>query len=97
MFFIDKFDEVNILANAFLFFLAGYETSALTTSFCLYELALNQDIQDKLRTEVEAAYKEHNQSSLSDVIKDLKYLDAVISGKNLKLFFWCGISVLFIK
>ena len=43
-------DEV--IGNALLFFAAGFETTATTLGFMLYHLALNQDVQDKLREEV---------------------------------------------
>ncbi|CAG2181290.1 unnamed protein product, partial [Oppiella nova] len=41
-----------ILANAWIFFVAGYETTATTLSFATYELALNPDVQQKLYEEV---------------------------------------------
>lgn len=44
-------DEL-IISNSFIFMLAGLETSSTTLSFCLYELAKDQDIQNKLRKEI---------------------------------------------
>ncbi|KAJ3656515.1 hypothetical protein Zmor_015587 [Zophobas morio] len=41
-----------ILAQCFLFLLAGFETSSQTISYCIHELAHNQDLQDKLRKEI---------------------------------------------
>lgn len=43
-------DEVT--GNALLFFAAGFETTATTLGFLLYFLALNEDIQEKLRQEI---------------------------------------------
>jgi cytochrome P450 len=37
-----------IVANAILFFMAGFETTASTLSFVFYELAMNPEIQDKV-------------------------------------------------
>jgi len=44
--------EDEILAQAIIFFLAGYETTATTLSYCSYELALNPDVQQKLYEEI---------------------------------------------
>ena len=37
--------------------LAGYETSGHTLAFCLWHLALNPDIQTRLREEILDAYQ----------------------------------------
>lgn len=37
-----------IIANAVLFFLAGFETTATTLNFIMYELTMNPDIQEKV-------------------------------------------------
>lgn len=49
-----------ISAQAFGFFQAGFETSSTTMTFCLHELAFNQDIQDELREEIREALKRNN-------------------------------------
>ena len=49
-------DEV--IAQALVFFVAGYETTATTLSYISYELALNQDIQDRLYEEIKAIQNE---------------------------------------
>ena len=43
-----------------IFFLAGYDSSALTMSSTLYELARNPDIQIKLRREINEAIEINN-------------------------------------
>ncbi|KAF8796822.1 Cytochrome P450 3A2 like protein [Argiope bruennichi] len=52
-----------LVAQSVIFFVAGYDTTASTLSFATYLLALNQDIQDRLRGEVDAALEENNASS----------------------------------
>ena len=51
LFLLELTDE-EVIGNALLFFAAGFETTATTLSFMLYYLAVNQDVQDKLRKEV---------------------------------------------
>jgi len=70
--------EYEILAQAIVFFLAGYETTATTLTFCTYELALNQDIQDKLYEEINSAVDSNGEISYEELAR-LPYLDAVLS------------------
>ncbi|EFA04674.1 probable cytochrome P450 6a23 [Tribolium castaneum] len=41
-----------IVSQSFLFFIAGFKTSALTMCYCIHELAHSQDLQDKVREEI---------------------------------------------
>ena len=66
-------------AQAFVFFVAGFETSSTTSTYCLHELALNSDIQDKLRQEINKKLAGRNDLSYEDV-HALPYLDKVVSG-----------------
>ena len=43
-------DEV--VAQGLLFFIAGYETTATSIAFLLYNLAMNPGIQEKLHEEI---------------------------------------------
>lgn len=70
--------EEEIVANSVLFFLAGYETTGSTLSFCLYELATNPDIQEKLYQEIKSVVNSGQKLDYNNVMK-LEYLDAVIS------------------
>ncbi|XP_043646093.1 probable cytochrome P450 6a23 [Drosophila teissieri] len=67
-----------ILAQAFIFFLAGFETSSTTMGFALYELALNQDIQDQLRAEINEVLAKHNNEFTYEGLKEMKYVEQVI-------------------
>lgn len=66
-----------ISAQAFVFFAAGFETSSTTISNALYELALNQDIQDQLRQEILQYDSENNGDWNYEVIKQMTYLNKV--------------------
>ncbi|CAG2175247.1 unnamed protein product, partial [Oppiella nova] len=75
----DKYiTEDEILANSWIFFQAGYETTASTLTFASYELALNEDIQQKLYEEVMSAVDTKGEIDY-DLLARLPYLDAVIS------------------
>ncbi|XP_046823342.1 cytochrome P450 6a2-like isoform X1 [Vespa crabro] len=64
-------------AQAYVFFAAGSETSSLTMTFILYELAQNQNIQDKVRKEINDEYERNDGTLKFESIKTLKYLQAV--------------------
>ncbi|XP_046734957.1 uncharacterized protein LOC124404668 [Diprion similis] len=65
-------------AQAFVFWLAGFETSSSTVTNCLYELALHQDIQDKVAEEVNRVLEEFGGMSY-DGVKEMHYLHKVVS------------------
>ena len=69
-----------MISQALIFFIAGFETSSTTMSNALYELALHQDIQDKLRSEIKEVMKKDEQLTY-DNVKNMKYLDKVVKGK----------------
>ena len=70
-----------MISQALLFFLDGFETSSVTMSNTLYELALHQDIQDKLRCEIKEVMEKDKQLTYENV-KNMKYLNKVFKGKS---------------
>jgi cytochrome P450 family 6 len=48
-------------------------------TFSTYELALNQDIQDRLRDEINEVLSSHNGEVTYDAIMEMKYLDMVFN------------------
>nr|AKZ17689.1 cytochrome P450 monooxygenase CYP6BK19 [Tenebrio molitor] len=68
-----------IAAQSVVFFVAGFETSSTTMSFALYELAKNQDIQEKVREEVKSVLAKYDGKITYEAIHDMKYMDLVLS------------------
>uniref|UniRef100_A0A182MN08 Cytochrome P450 n=1 Tax=Anopheles culicifacies TaxID=139723 RepID=A0A182MN08_9DIPT len=68
-----------LAAQVLIFFLAGFETSSTTLSFCLYELAKNPGIQDRLRDEITRAIDDNGGEVTYDVAMNIQYLDNVIN------------------
>jgi len=71
----------NLAAQVFVFFFGGFETSSTTITFCLYELSLHQDIQDRLREEIDIMLQKNNGKFTYEGIQEMEYLDKVVSGK----------------
>lgn len=69
-----------IAGQTFLFFAAGFETSATTLTFCLYELAKNPEMQAKTRNVIEEAYKKHDGKFTYEMMMDLPYIDQIFDG-----------------
>jgi len=69
-----------IVSQAFIFFVAGYETSSTVMTHTLYELAQNQKIQDRLREEINVEYTKRSGNLTYENIKKMNYLDKVFKG-----------------
>jgi len=78
--FSELFTDDILAANSFVFFVAGFETTASTISYCLYELAKNPEIQEKLRDNIRQKFNANEGKLTYDTLKDMKYLDMVING-----------------
>uniref|UniRef100_A0AAQ4R993 Thromboxane-A synthase n=1 Tax=Gasterosteus aculeatus aculeatus TaxID=481459 RepID=A0AAQ4R993_GASAC len=76
--------EDEIVGQAFVFLLAGYETSSNTLAFTCYLLAINPECQRKVQREVDEFFARHESPDYTNV-QELKYLDMVIS-ETLRLY-----------
>uniref|UniRef100_T1J9R3 Cytochrome P450 n=1 Tax=Strigamia maritima TaxID=126957 RepID=T1J9R3_STRMM len=68
-----------LVAQTIIFLLAGHETTANTINFMVYELARDQDIQDKLIKEVDEVMTESKGKLSYEGVTSMRYLDMVIS------------------
>ncbi|XP_055954114.1 cytochrome P450 3A8-like isoform X1 [Argiope bruennichi] len=68
-----------LVAQSVIFFIAGHDTTASTLAFATYFLALHQDIQDRLRAEVDSAIEDNDGQLTYESIQSMKYLDNIIS------------------
>lgn len=74
-----KFDGDNLVAQAAVFFTAGFESSSTAMSFSMYELALQPDLQTRLRNEITSALEESKGKLTYEMVMNLPYLDMVLS------------------
>ena len=75
-----KLTDEQIKGRYQIFLFARYETSSNTLAYIMtYQLALNQNVKDKLRKEINEAVKRKPESSLYDLSHDIDYLDCVIN------------------
>ncbi|GFO15527.1 cytochrome p450 [Plakobranchus ocellatus] len=73
-----KLTTEEIAAQGIIFIIAGYETTSSTLQFLFYELSRNQDVQDRLVSEIESVLKEDEEPDY-DACKRFKYMEAVIN------------------
>ncbi|KAH0813543.1 hypothetical protein GEV33_009247 [Tenebrio molitor] len=68
-----------LAAQAFVFFLAGFETSSNTMTFCLFELVSNPDIQEKLPQEVKDILDKYDNKLTYGGVIEMHYMEKVIN------------------
>lgn len=73
---------LEITAQVFLFFIAGFETSSTAASYAIYELAKNKRVQDKLKEEIDRVTEKYNGKITYESILEMEYLTQVIEGEN---------------
>lgn len=72
-------------AQVFVFFAAGFETSSTTLTFCMFELAKQSEIQQKIQSEIDHVLREENGRITYDSFSKMKYLDCCIEGEVLQV------------
>jgi cytochrome P450 family 9 len=72
--------EDYLIAQAFIFFFAGFETISTAMSFIAYELIANPEVQQKLQDEIDSVEASLEGGDLNyESVQKMKYMDMVIS------------------
>lgn len=74
--------DLDIAAQAMIFFFAGFDTVSSAMSFTAHELAVNPEVQKKLCLEIDAVWEENDGKLDYEAVMKMKFLDMVISGNN---------------
>uniref|UniRef100_V5H5G9 Putative cytochrome n=2 Tax=Ixodes ricinus TaxID=34613 RepID=V5H5G9_IXORI len=77
--------EDEVLSQCIIMFLAGLDTSSSVATYTTYLLALNPDVQERLRREVDECFEKHGDSLTYDIVSKLDYLNAVVC-EGLRMF-----------
>ncbi|CAF4823385.1 unnamed protein product [Pieris macdunnoughi] len=73
-----EWTDNDLIAQAVLFFIAGFETISVAMCFTLHELALHPEVQDKLAKEIRDHIKNGGKIDFNS-IQNLRYMDMVVS------------------
>ncbi|XP_017769418.1 PREDICTED: probable cytochrome P450 6a13 [Nicrophorus vespilloides] len=65
-------------AQAFIFFLAGFETTSTTISFALMEMSMNPTIRNQARSELLRVLEEHDNKITYETVSDLRYMESIV-------------------
>ncbi|VVC90085.1 unnamed protein product [Leptidea sinapis] len=74
-----EWSDTDLVAQAVLFFIGGFETISIGMSFTLYELALHPEVQERLAQEIKETHSKSEGKLDFDLIQNMQYLDMVIS------------------
>ena len=74
-----KLDIVDMTAQAFIFFLGGFDSTSNQMCLIAHELAVNPDVQEKLQAEIDAVMDKSNGKPTYEDVNGLPYLDAVFA------------------
>ncbi|XP_012256435.2 cytochrome P450 9e2-like [Athalia rosae] len=75
----EKLTIKEITSQAFIFFVAGFDTSSTLMCFTSHQLAINPDIQDKLIAEIDDAVEEEGGKLSYEKVNQLRYLEMVLN------------------
>ncbi|XP_053608012.1 uncharacterized protein LOC128673884 [Plodia interpunctella] len=71
--------DTDLIAQAVLFFMAGFETVSSAMSFGLHELTVNPEVQEKLAQEIKENEIRNGGKFVYNSIQNMTYMDMVVS------------------
>ncbi|CAK1596644.1 unnamed protein product [Parnassius mnemosyne] len=69
----------DLIAQAVVFFLAGFNTVSTAISFALHEIGVNPDVQERLVQEIKETDAKNNGVFDYNSVQNMKYMDMVVS------------------
>lgn len=76
-----------MVAQTFIFFVAGFETSSQTISYCMYHLAKDQELQKKVHEHIDTVLEKYNGELTYESVLELTYLECCVDGNFFFLSF----------
>ncbi|CAH4008061.1 unnamed protein product [Pieris brassicae] len=80
-----ELQTMDLVAQVFVFFAAGFETSSSATSMTLHQLALNPEIQLKVQSEIDEVLTKYDNKLCYDAISAMTLLDMALK-EAMRLF-----------
>ena len=77
--------DSSVVAQAVLFFVAGYDTTATLLTFAAFSLATSPDCQQKVHQEIDEVLARHDGRLTYEAVSELHYLDRVLA-ETLRLY-----------
>ncbi|CAH0750663.1 unnamed protein product [Diatraea saccharalis] len=74
-----EWSDVDLIAQAVLFFLAGFETVSTAMTFAIYQMAVSPDIQERLVKEIKENEAQNGGKFDFISIQNMVYMDMVVS------------------
>lgn len=79
---LNQFTLRDLTAQAYIFLVAGFETTSSTLAYCFHELSCNTKIQRLAREEVVHVLGMYSGKICDVALKNMTYLDKIIQGKT---------------
>ncbi|XP_056644717.1 cytochrome P450 9e2-like [Diorhabda sublineata] len=76
---VTEITNLDIAGHAMVFFFAGFDAVSTLMCFMCYELAINKDVQDRLREEIRSTFEKCNGKITYEALLKMQYMDMVVS------------------